>query len=143
MLQLSTQLSTGTKHRLILVCLLLLSLVITACGGASEQSEPEAAQVAANPGEGSTTVNVTAIDFSYALDKTEASAGTVNFVIENSGAMQHDFAIQVNGVEQKSAMLQPGESTTLSVTLSPGTYSYRCTVPGHEVLGMKGTFVVN
>jgi uncharacterized cupredoxin-like copper-binding protein len=137
------QLSTKTKNQLVLVSLLLLSLVLAACGGASDEPEPSATQVAANRGEGSTTVNVTAIDFSYVLDRTEASAGTVNFVIENTGAMQHDFAIQVDDVEQKSAMLQPGESTTLSVALSPGTYSYRCTVPGHEALGMKGTFVVN
>jgi uncharacterized cupredoxin-like copper-binding protein len=56
--------------------------------------------------------------------------------------MQHDFAIQANGIEQKSAMLNSGQSTTLSVTLEPGTYTYRCTVPGHEILGMKGTFTV-
>ncbi len=83
------------------------------------------------------------MDFSYALDKPEASAGTINFVIENIGAMQHDFAIQANGVEEKSVLLNPGQSTTLSVTLPPGVFTYRCTAPGHDVLGMKGTFTVN
>ena len=59
---------------------------------------------------GSTTVSVIAIDFSYALDRSEASAGTINFVIENTGAMQHDFAIQANGVEQKSACSTPDKA---------------------------------
>jgi uncharacterized cupredoxin-like copper-binding protein len=95
------------------------------------------------PSADSTAVNVIAMDFSYALDKPEASAGTIHFVVENTGAMQHDFAIQANGVEEKSVLLNPGQSTTLNVTLAPGTYTYRCTVPGHEVLGMKGTFTVN
>jgi uncharacterized cupredoxin-like copper-binding protein len=82
------------------------------------------------------------MDFSYALDATEANAGTVNFVINNTGTMAHDFAIQVNGNEEKSTMLNPGQSTTLSVTLAPGTYTFRCSVPGHDILGMKGTFIV-
>lgn len=121
--------------------LLLVSIALAACGGASPAARPEAAPVAMEPSAGSTTVIV--MDFSYALDKPEASAGTINFVIENTGAMQHDFAVQANGVEQKSVLLNPGQSTTLRVTLAPGPYTYRCTVPGHEVLGMKGTFTVN
>jgi uncharacterized cupredoxin-like copper-binding protein len=125
-----------------LVSLLLFSVALTACGGSSSEPQPEGTPVAMNPATGSTTVSVTAMDFSYALDKAEAGAGTINFIVENAGAMQHDFAIQVNGGEQKSAILEPGQSTTLSVTLSPGTYTYRCTVPGHEVLGMRGTFIV-
>jgi len=114
--------------------------MLSACG--SDESQDDT-QVAVEPSTGSTTVNVTATDFSYTLDKSEASAGTINFTITNAGAMQHDFAIQVNGVEQKSTLLEPEQSTTLSVKLTPGTYSYRCTVAGHDLLGMKGTFVVN
>ena len=132
-----------TTQRFVLAGLLLVSIALAACGGVSPAARPEAAPVAMEPSTGSTTVSVIAMDFSYALDKPEASEGTINFVIENIGAMQHDFAIQANDVEQKSVLLNPGQSTTLSVTLAPGTYTYRCTVPGHEVLGMKGTLTVN
>ena len=132
-----------TTEWFVLAGLLLVSIALAACGRASSAARPEAAPVAMEPSAGSTTVSVTAMDFSYTLDKPEAGAGTINFVIENTGSMQHDFAIQANGVEQKSILLNPGQSTTLSVTLAPGTYTYRCTVLGHEVLGMKGTFSVN
>jgi uncharacterized cupredoxin-like copper-binding protein len=132
-----------TTQRFVLAGLLLVSIALAACGGASPAARREAAPVAMEPGTDSTAVSVIAMDFSYTLDKPAASAGTINFVIENTGSMQHDFAIQANGVEQKSILLNSGQSTTLSVTLAPGTYIYRCTVPGHDVLGMKGIFTVN
>ena len=131
-----------TPESFVFAGLLLVSITLAACGGASPAARPVAAPVAMESSAGSTSVRVIAMDFSYALDQPAASAGTINFVIENTGSMQHDFAIQANGVEQKSILLNPGQSTTLSVTLAAGTYTYRCTVPGHDVLGMKGIFTV-
>ncbi len=127
-----------TTHRLMRLSLLLLSVVLAGCNGGSTPS----AGAALPPTTGSTTVNVTAKDFSYTLDQTAASAGTITFAVQNAGTMAHDFAIEVNGVEQKTPLLDPGQSATLQVTLPPGTYNYRCTVPGHDILGMKGTFSV-
>ncbi len=141
------------RDAFMLATLLFLSLALSACGNTSTQADAVAENSTANNATGSvppdsqrsdlmTMVNVIAIDFTYTLDQTEVSAGPIRFVIENGGTMQHDFAIQVNGTEQKSAMLEPGQSTTLKITLAPGTYTYRCTVPGHEILGMKGTLFV-
>ncbi len=132
-----------TTQRFVFAGLLLVSLALAACGGASPAARPEAARVAMEPGAGGTTVNVIAMDFAYALDRSETGAGTISFVIENTGTMRHDFAVQADGVEQKSVLLNPGQSTTLKVPLAPGTYTYRCTVPGHDVLGMKGSFTVH
>ena len=88
------------------------------------------------------TVNVSAREFSFSLDATEVEAGTVTFVVQNQGTMEHDFAIRGNGVEEKTSQIHPGESTTLTVVLQPGTYPYLCTIPGHEQAGMVGTFTV-
>ena len=35
-----------------------------------------------------------------------------------------------------------GSSKTLSLNLKPGTYKFDCSVPGHRMAGMEGTFTV-
>ena len=89
------------------------------------------------------SVNVAARDFAFSLDTAEIKAGTVTFVVKNNGSMPHDFEIRGDGVTQKTEMLDPGETASLTVDLQPGTYTYVCTVGGHNFLGMKGTFTVS
>jgi len=42
----------------------------------------------------------------------------------------------------KSAELSPGQSGTMAVTLSPGTYELVCLEPGHYNAGQHETFTV-
>lgn len=63
-------------------------------------------------------------------------------MVTNTSGAPHDFAIKGNGVDQRTRMLGQGEQATLTVDLKPGTYHYYCSVPGHEMLGMKGEFTV-
>src|SRR5262245_59343485 len=77
-----------------------------------------------------TTITVTAgkpTEFHFTLSKSSAAKGSVTFKITNKGKLAHDF--QIGG--KKSAMIQPGKSATLKVTLSAGKQKYQCTVPGH------------
>ena len=84
-------------------------------------------------------VNVAASEFKFVLSKKSAKRGVVSFKVTNVGKVPHDF--QING--RKTPMLSPGKSNTLRVTfLRKGHYPYKCTVPGHAALGMKGVFTV-
>jgi uncharacterized cupredoxin-like copper-binding protein len=85
-----------------------------------------------------TTIKVTAVEFKFTLSPATAKAGSVTFSIANKGKLAHDFAI----AGKKSALIQPGKTGTLTVTLKAGKYPYKCTVPGHAAAGMKGTLVV-
>ena len=88
-----------------------------------------------------TTITVTAgkpTEFHFALSKSSVAKGSVTFKIVNKGKLAHDFKI----AGKKSAMVQPGKSVTLKVTLKPGKMKYQCTVPGHAAAGMKGTLTV-
>ena len=131
------------RRWLLLLSFLLVASILAACGDRSPTLPVANVQVAEQSTTSNTTVSVTAQEFSYTLDRTDATAGTITFMIQNSGTMAHDFALQVNGAEQKTPLLEPGQSATLAVTLAAGTYTYRCTVLGHDLLGMQGSFTVN
>ena len=119
----------------------LAYLAITlACGASSSLTGNGQNDI--NTNDASTTINVVVDDFSFTLDTLETGAGTVTFVILNNGAMPHDFAIRGEHVVQKTPMIKSGDSATLTVELEPGTYTYFCTIAGHEQLGMSGTFTV-
>jgi uncharacterized cupredoxin-like copper-binding protein len=87
---------------------------------------------------GATSDSVTARDFSFTLSKRSVPHGSVTFRLTNRGQQRHDFKI----AGRKTAVIRPGRSATLSVTLRRGSYRYICTVPGHASAGMKGTLRV-
>lgn len=107
----------------ILIALTLAALVLGA---------PAAASAA------TTTVTVTATDFHFKLSKSSVHAGKVTFVLVNKGKVGHDFSI----AGKKTAVIGHGKSAKLTVTLTKGRHPYKCTVPGHAALGMKGTLTV-
>jgi len=84
------------------------------------------------------TIRVTMTEFKFVLSPATAKHGTVTFTLVNKGTLAHDFKI----AGKKSAMVQPGKTGKLTVTLKAGKYPYLCTVAGHASAGMKGTLVV-
>jgi uncharacterized cupredoxin-like copper-binding protein len=83
-------------------------------------------------------VTVTATEFHFKLSKTSVPHGTVTFTVKNAGKVGHDF--KIGG--KKTAVLKPGKSAKLTVTLKAGKAAYLCTVPGHAAAGMKGNLTV-
>jgi len=87
----------------------------------------------------SVTIKVTAVDFKFKLSSHSARPGKVTFKITNKGAVSHD--LKINGVTSK--LISPGKSTSITVNFKKkGSYYYKCTVPGHAALGMKGYFKI-
>ena len=84
-----------------------------------------------------TSVSVSAKEFSFKLSRKSAPHGKVAFKVTNKGSIKHDFKI----AGKKTKLLARNKSATLIVTLTKGKkYTYICTVPGHAAAGMKGTF---
>ena len=77
----------------------------------------------------------------YKFADAEAEAGTVKFTSENPQPVDHDIAIEGNGVEETSETITEG-MTELTVTLEPGEYEFYCAVDGHKDAGMEGTLTV-
>jgi uncharacterized cupredoxin-like copper-binding protein len=81
------------------------------------------------------TITVTAKEFKFTLSSKTVAHGSVTFKVKNAGKLPHDFKIS----GKKTALIAPGKTATLKVTLSKGSKPYMCTVAGHAAAGMKGT----
>jgi uncharacterized cupredoxin-like copper-binding protein len=77
----------------------------------------------------------------FLASSATAKAGKVTLRMQNKSGVPHDIAIKGAGVQQAGPVTPNGVST-VSVNLKPGTYTFYCTVPGHEQAGMKGTLTV-
>jgi uncharacterized cupredoxin-like copper-binding protein len=84
-------------------------------------------------------VAVTEKEFSIALaGGNDLKAGKYAFDVKNQGKIQHDLAIEGNGIkEKKTKLIDGGKAANLAVSLKPGKYTFYCSVPGHEQAGMK------
>jgi len=105
-------------------------------------TEAAATTTEAAPAGGGTAISVETVDLAFnPKELTGAANQDVVITITNNGALAHDFSIPDLGITSK--MLNPGESTTVTVNAAAGTYNFECTVPGHAAAGMTGTITLS
>ena len=130
-------------RRALPLLVLLAALVLAACGGGG--NEESATTSSSGGGGGGATVKIAA-DPSGALkfDTTslEATAGKVTIDFTNDSSIQHNVKIEGNGVEDEGTDTITGSSTSATLDLQPGTYTFFCSVDGHRAAGMEGQLVV-
>jgi uncharacterized cupredoxin-like copper-binding protein len=121
----------------------LLSLALSACGGA---------------GGPSTTIDVTMTDFQFQPSQFTVPAGQqISFTSSNNGAVVHNFVIMKLGTSAGPMFdeedvpnvyweveLVPGASVETSFTApgEPGEYEVVCRTEGHIASGMIGKLTV-
>jgi plastocyanin/mono/diheme cytochrome c family protein len=98
------------------------------------------------PSPAGSTVNVSA-DPSGALafqqTSLTAQAGKVTIDFTNQSPVQHNVTVaDPSGKVLGATPTFTGGKKSTSVSLKPGTYTFYCSVPGHEQAGMKGTLTV-
>jgi nitrite reductase (NO-forming) len=84
-------------------------------------------------------ITVCASDIKFDVVTIKAKPGPLKVTLENDGAIYHTLKIPDADVELKT---NAGKTATATVTLSKGTHSFDCTVPGHAAAGMKGKIEV-
>lgn len=86
-------------------------------------------------------VAVSGYEYGYFL-VAPALPGSYTFEFTNDGAMDHDLVIEGEGINEATPVIGPGETETLTVDLTPGTYTVYCSVGDHRAQGMEFTFTV-
>lgn len=107
---------------------------------AHPQSAKPTAPVA--PASGALALGVKGSELAFDKKALTARAGKVTIALTNSSPIPHDIAIKGAGVNAKGPTVTGGGRSTVTATLKPGTYTFYCTVPGHEQAGMRGTLTV-
>jgi plastocyanin len=81
----------------------------------------------------------------FSTSHLSAHAGRIELVMHNvsNSGMDHGIAISGHGIKKVGPIVAPGHTSTVTVTLRRGSYTFYCPVPGHEQAGMKGTLTVS
>lgn len=144
----------------------LSALVVAGCGGGGSSSSSSSgggygggsspakttAKTTASPSGGTapaaggSAVKLSAAASGLKFDTTTlaAKAGKVTVAMSNpSGStIPHGIAVQGNGVDKDGKIVPGGSTSTLTLNLKPGKYTFYCPVPGHRAAGMVGTLTV-
>lgn len=108
--------------------IVLLAFLLASCGG------NDASEVSGDAAD----VVVDAHEYAFEPDAITVAEGDV-MALSNSGMIVHDLVVENTDVAMTAA---PKETTSGTVDLAPGTYTFFCSVPGHRDSGMEGTLVI-
>jgi len=86
------------------------------------------------------SITVGAHDLYFDVHTIKTSPGPLTVTLVNHGAIYHTFKIEGTSLYLKT---NAGHAATGTVTLTKGTYTFECTVPGHAAAGMKGVVDVS
>lgn len=102
------------------------AIVLAACGGGDGETSDSA-----DGGADGEVLALTGTDeLLWDVETLSASAGTIEFALTCEDGVNHNLVIEET--DELVAECAPGETATGSVELDAGTYTYLCTVSGHE-----------
>lgn len=84
-------------------------------------------------------LELTAENLAYSETSLVAPGSLVTVSLQNHDLFWHTFTIDALKVDLKVPMQARQQ---IQFNAAPGTYTFHCTIPGHEVLGMRGTLLV-
>jgi high-affinity iron transporter len=89
-------------------------------------------------------IRVGASEYKFDPATLSVPSGSTTFELVNTGTTEHEFEILQGGTAVgKINAVTPGNTGSLTVTLSSGDYTYVCRLAAHDALGMKGTLGVS
>lgn len=121
---------------------LLGALALVACGGGDEETNPTGtASSDFNPA--TESLDVSAVPdgrLAFQQESLETEAGNVTVTFTNPAPIAHDFCVEDDGGEEIGCtdIVADGNSSTTTLDLAAGEYTFFCSVAGHREAGMEG-----
>jgi len=104
---------------------------------------PAAAKAAPTAATALTLAANPAGQLSYDTKTLSAKAGTVTITLKNNAPLEHNVTIAKGSQVLGATPSFLAGSRKLTLKLTPGTYTFYCSVPGHRQAGMEGTLSVS
>jgi uncharacterized cupredoxin-like copper-binding protein len=94
-------------------------------------------------GEVDQEISITAKEYGLEPAEVRIKAGEwVRVTLKNEGSVQHDWALE-KMPSIRIGLVKPGETGAVEFTIgTKGEYTFYCSVPGHQELGMEGKLIV-
>jgi plastocyanin len=156
--QIAGRANNSSPLALSMLALALGVLALAGCGSSSSSTSsatsapattaatPATTSSTSAPAAGAETIAVAANpegQFKYMPSTLSAKAGKVTFAFTNRAPVEHNLTIaSASGSVVGATPTFQGGAKNVAVSLTPGTYKFYCTVPGHRQAGMEGTLVV-
>jgi plastocyanin len=124
-----------------LIALLLAALALAGCGGDEEAPTTDTAPNDLNPT--TESLDVSAVpdgSLAFEQDSLETEAGSVTATFTNPAPIAHDFCVEDSDGEELGCteIVADGDSSTTTLDLEQGVYTFFCSVAGHREGGMEG-----
>jgi len=128
--------STWQASAVVVACIALLGSILAVSWAV--HADRQSNHLSASAGPASIAVGLS--EFKITPASFSAHVGDT-LDVTNHGTVQHQLTIQ--GTTLATALLNPGQSASLDTSsLSPGSYTVYCNVPGHRSAGMQGTLTL-
>jgi len=117
---------------------------LVACGDDEDESSDSASSSESSSGGGS-AVSISAVpdgSFAYEQDSVEAEAGSVTIEFDNPATLGHDVQVEGPDGDVGGTDVISEDTTTATVELEAGDYTFYCSVAGHREGGMEGDLTV-
>ena len=113
-----------------LVVVLTAALLVAACGHTAAVGSDR-------------TVQIQLSEYRLQPQNIRVTRGLLTIIVHNHGVLDHNLALFQNGQTVDAINpLSPGETSQMTLILSPGTYSMASTVLSDQSLGAYGTLKV-
>jgi uncharacterized cupredoxin-like copper-binding protein len=129
-----------------LLALLVAAFALAACGGDDDETPTtDTAPDDVNPE--TESLEVSAVpdgSLAFEHESLETEAGSVTVTFANPAPIAHDFCVEDPDGEEVGCtnIVADGDTTTTTLNLEPGEYTFYCSVAGHREGGMEGPLTV-
>jgi plastocyanin len=83
-----------------------------------------------------------ALKFNKETLRAKPGAVTIRLTNPAKSGKPHAVEIEGKGKEKRSKVIDPGATTSVTITLKKGTYEFYCPVGNHKAAGMEGKLIV-